>query len=360
MKTLMTTWAFALSLIFSPLAVASIEGIDQDKLNDYTITGFSRPCCAFSLNYINKKMGLAQVLNGSNLGPHDFGRFNKVKDTVGMIYSCKAGFLDIAHLRDNADWSAHIYFNLDKWLGSGEEVLARREGGFKKRAVFFPKVSKEDLASLTEDDKEKLAVAIGFSMALLHEIPTTFKIPVSQPSAFVISEQSSAFSVEDAYSNLLGNVLGAKAARDARPFNIALESLLQDKLDELQAQPEANTQYAYDSVKNLWWKKGLMSSLRTVLKRNYDYKDEINPELVVDLPFCSNEKAQKLEVPFELSNGKTVDDYYEIQAEMKRVLKRSFKKAGIDLGKKTFDQTDYQEIIEGLEVYLEKKLSKFK
>jgi len=253
---------FALLVSFTE---ASSEGIHPMALNQYSIAGFTRPCCSFGLDYLGEKFHISGVTDPKQLGPHHFARFGKMKDTVGMVYTCRAGFVDVSHLRDNADWSAHVYFNLKKWLGSGKEILARNEGGFKKRAVYFPKLTPEDLSLLTEDDLALIATSIGFNMALLHEIPTSFNFPVSVPSAVFTNEKSSAFSVEDAYSNLLGNIIGTQAARSSLPYNQAMTEIINSTITELGSQAKPQTLETYDISKNDWWVAGLQSNLNNFL-----------------------------------------------------------------------------------------------
>ncbi|MBA2406048.1 MAG: DUF4056 domain-containing protein, partial [Bdellovibrionales bacterium] len=250
--------------------------------------------------------------------------------------------------RDNADWSAHIYIKLREWLGSGKEILARREGGFKKRAVFFPELNSDELAELSDDDLEQLAISIGFSMALLHEIPSSFKFPVSVPNALFTNEMSSAFSLEDAYSNLLGNMLGARAARSAIPFNQAMTDLLLEELTELEAQPRANTFEAYEMVRNQWWIQGFNSTFKNILKRDFTFEGEISPRLIENTSFCSRQTVpKKITIPKVLSNGRPIDDYYEIRGTMNKKLKKGLKKLDISINN-PLTQFHYPQVIKAI------------
>src|SRR4051812_20633429 len=47
----------------------------------------------------------------SALGRHSFGGSN---DVVGQVYCCRAGFVDLGHLRDHIDLTYYYYWNLVK------------------------------------------------------------------------------------------------------------------------------------------------------------------------------------------------------------------------------------------------------
>ncbi|MBA2403590.1 MAG: hypothetical protein H0V66_02375, partial [Bdellovibrionales bacterium] len=83
-------------VLFVTTIKASSEGMDQSTLDNYLITGFSRPCCSFGLDTMGVKMGIAAVIAPVELGEHHFARLNKSKDNVGMVYTCGAGFVDVS------------------------------------------------------------------------------------------------------------------------------------------------------------------------------------------------------------------------------------------------------------------------
>lgn len=343
------------ALLTSSVSFASSEGLSQNDIDNYVIAGFTRPCCSFGLEPFGRYLGIAGVIGKEDLGQHYFSRLDKKKDNVGMIYTCSAGFVDVSHLRDNADWSGHIYMNLPKWIGSGKEIEGRNEGGFKKRTVFFPKLSKEVIDSLTENDLEEIAVAIGFDYALMHEIATSFKIAVSAPATLISYETSSAFSLEDAFSNLMGNKLGAKAARSSNPFNQEMTTLLDSVMDNIGAQSAQTTLDAYEMVRNEWWIKGFKSKFEHVLRRDFTYEGYVVPRRIANNPFCPTESVTKLSIPDKLSNGMSVDDIYEARGKMSKKLRRSIRKLGIVI-EGDMTQKHYPEIIEAVKKDFTEKL----
>ncbi len=322
------------------------QGLDKaiSKKSDQ-IASFSRPCCSFGQDISGKILGLSKVIGPESLGAHHYARLNKQNDNVGITYTCRAGFIDVSHLRDNADWSAHIRTNILNWLGKGIEVDARNEGGTKRRYVSFPVVSSEDLASLTPLDLDHLSVAIAFKFALMHEIVSSFKIAVSAPATLVVNERGSAFSLEDAYSNLQGNWLGVAALRSGRPYNEEMTRLLSERLELLEAQSEVITQQAFNHVRNDWWVKSFKNSFKHVRKRDFSYQGEVRPLRIKDFPYCQNRPLEKLPIPETLSNGKSVSDYFKVRAVPSKKLIKSLQKLDVSL-KGELSQDDYPRIIE--------------
>lgn len=338
---------FVLALSLSQ-AFASADGIPTRVLENYDITGFSRPCCNFGLDTIPQRMGLAGVIDPSNLGSHTFARHNK-KDNVGIAYSCGGGFVDVSHLRDNADWSAHIFWNLPNWLGKKISIPARNEGGFSRRSIYFPELSASEIAELTEDDLAQIAISAGWNMALLHEIPTSFNIAVSAPSSLIIFETSSAFSVEDAYSNLLGNILGVQAARGSQPYNEAMESIISERLNTLGVLNAAGSRKAYDLTRNTWWTRGLLAGFESTLKRDFTHQGDVTPFLVTDHPECAGAAPQPITIPSRLSNGRSPEEYYQIRGLMKRNLRRSLNRVGAGLRSSILTEEEYPQVIEAIQ-----------
>jgi hypothetical protein len=333
---------------------ASFEGLSKKTINKPEIVEFSRPCCNFSPHPLLNKVGLFQIANKDDLKIHDFNN-DSVKDPIGLVYSCKGGFIDIGHLRDNADWTAKIIYHLPNWLGSGSVIEGRNEGGFKHRNVFFPKLEDHLVSSLSKEDRKKIAIAISYGFATLHEIATGFKVAVSAPQTLIMYERASSFSVEDQYSNLLGAYLGAEAALGKLPFNEGMTLLLNQKLKELNGLDSIKTSLVHQSLEGKWWRKDPLVRFQSVLKRNFGAGDKVIPTLVGENQFCSLDSPDILSVPDKLSNGLSVNDYFRINAELKKNLSKALNKASI--GEYTsISQFDFKEIIKKMGFWFESSL----
>ncbi len=316
---------YLLALLISVPVFASFEGLDTQFLETQKIAETSRACCNFTSHPVLDSLGLFQFLDPEKLGQHSYHQ--KEKDPMGLVYTCKGGFVDVAHLRDNADWTAHILYKLPKWIGSGKTIDARNEGGFKSRRVFFPKQSQEKLAGLSQDDLAKISIAMGFGFATLHEIVTGYSIAVSFPVTLVLYERASSFSVEDQYSNLLGAHLGAQAAQAKGPYEDELTKGISRSLKKLSALSLSETKAVHAKLHGKWWKKDLLGRNRMVAKRNYGFSGEVYPVPAPEVKQCSDLAPMPLEVPEKLSNGMSVHDFFQIQGEVNKKFARQIRKS---------------------------------
>ena len=284
--------AGTLTVIFSSFgAYATFDGIPAH----HPIRGNSRPCCNFVPSPFTNVLKLSGFADPTRLGTHDFGSFVRKKkmappagferEVFGSLYSCRGGFIDLSHVRDNADWAASIYRALLENLGRGVTVPIHKEGGSEATSLVLPALSADRMAAMTPEKIRRMAVALAFDLGEFHEIATSFTMAVSGPPIFIIgdyivNERSSAFSVEDAYSNLLGGYLGVEAAASALPYNSAMTKLLAERMAEIGALKPEGTKDVFESLKRIWWKPGMPTS-RQPRKRNFQYEGVMTPKLPV-------------------------------------------------------------------------------
>lgn len=325
---------------------AGFDGLDPEMLKEQKIVETSRACCNFSSHPVLDSLGLFQFADPAKLGQHSYSQ--KQKDVMGITYTCSGGFIDIAHLRDNADWTAHILYHLPQWLGSGETIDARREGGFKARRVFFPKLSPEKLKDLSPEDLSKIAVAMSFGFATLHEVVTGFDIAVSFPVTLVMYERASSFSVEDQYSNLLGGHLGAEAALAKGSYEDEMTKNLDRALKKLSPIGLEESKTLHASLHQTWWQKDLLGRNRMVQKRNYVYSGNILPVPVPKVGVCEGKELFPLEAPSKLSNGLDVNEFFVIRGETNGLFQRQLEKHGLE-PKRVITQKDFPAIIPALQ-----------
>ncbi len=333
---------YLLFLLISLPGFASYEGLEIRFLETQKIAETSRACCNFTSHPVLDSLGLFQFLDVEKLGTHSYNQ--KEKDPMGLIYSCRGGFVDVAHLRDNADWTAHILYNLPQWIGSGKTIDARNEGGFKNRRVYFPKMDAKKISELSQDDLAKISIAMGFGFATLHEIVTGFNIAVSFPITLVMYERASSFSVEDQYSNLLGAHLGAEAAQAKGAYEEELTKSISRTLKKLSPLSLAETKAVHASLHHKWWQKDLLGRNRMVAKRNYGFAGKVYPEIAPGVDQCRNMEIAPVEVPDKLSNGMSVSDYFQIQGEVNKKFASQMRKSNKSVTP-IISQKDFPEFI---------------
>lgn len=329
-------------ILYVSAAMASFDGLDSRFLETPKIAQTTRACCNFTSHPVLDSLGLFQFANPNELGRHSYHQ--KEKDSMGLVYTCGGGFVDIAHLRDNADWTAHILYHLPKWLGSGKVIDARNEGGFRSRRVYFPKMDPKKISALTNKDLADIAIAISFGFATLHEIVTGFEIAVSFPVTLVLHEKASSFSVEDQYSNLLGGHLGALSAQAKGNYEDEITNHLNTTLKNLRPLSKEETKSLHAGLRNQWWQKDLLGRNRMVIRRNYGFAGEIYPDPAPGVAKCQGHEIKPVVVPEKLSNGFAVSDYFQIQGEVNKIFSRQIRKYGAPL-KSVLTQKDYPDFI---------------
>ena len=248
-----------------------------------------RACCAFGHNLRVQLWGVPlpfyridNVADIDNLGIHHYNDsfwYGMValaglsNENLGIIYTRKGGFVDIAHVRDTADYSyylfTHIYHNLGKaWTLTLTDELAERQIQFH---AFTPPSDAAERYTLSV----YLAARLGYQLAVWHEIAQWYGF-YSVPG---FSEEISAFTPEDLYSNLLGarlaiSILTRGHGQSIALYNEAMQGILPSALEQLDAQSVAQTHQAFDSIKGLWWddtKRIPEKSL--VIRRDYNIDD---------------------------------------------------------------------------------------
>lgn len=209
----------------------------------------------------------------------------------GIIYTCRGGHIDIAHLRKGADWTAYLAERTLQQLRAEKTKFSFKlyEPSRYSVEVEYP----EHWSSLPEEQKRKIAreVSIGlgqyfsFVACTWHEIVTWFGY-----RPFVLyPEFASSFSWEDNYSNLLGTHIAAEALRDTEnEYDHAVTQGLIRVLEELEALPKETAVEAAEKMRGKWF-SGDFLFLISLKGRNLDIGLDdgyITPWLVPGLDRC--------------------------------------------------------------------------
>lgn len=268
-----------------------------------------RTCCAFGVNM--KMTGLPFVryndITGlERIGPHTY-LGSKVEGN-GILYTRNGGFVDIGHVRDQADWTAFLYSLFKKYQAQGSTGFTHKlgyEGGPKLLQISLPQ-------SLRDEDLMVLAGRIAYDLSVWHEIGTwngTSLIPM-------LPERYSAFSIEDGYSNMLGILLGIQALKSNLPFEEAMTRLLNESLVNLGALPTLEeTRQAMLSVEGEWWSNRIrLPSGKVVKKRQFGIYPCIEPVLLPQFKAGQN-GPMVLSLP-ELPSHADPNQYYSIYIQL--------------------------------------------
>ncbi len=235
-----------------------------------------------------------------DLGVH--GYYNGWMEKIGIAYTCKAGHIDLAHVRKSADWTAYLAANILEQLKRNETRFSFR---FKEPARYYVQLTYPDWwKDLPQEEKDRITrdISIGLGQYFTyvgcnwHEILTWF----GYRSVALYPEFPSAFSWEDSFSDLLGTHIAAKALRDTEhEYDEAMTLALKRELDDLGIQPRDVAIRASNAVRGLWF-SGDFLFLVDMKGRNFDIGLDdglVTPWLVPSLPECEGAQPQSYPAP---------------------------------------------------------------
>ena len=234
------------------------------------------------------------------LGMHSYKSSKSEKN--GIIYTCRAGHVDIGHLRKGADWTA---FFAERTLEQLKRKKTKFSFKFYEPSKYFVKITypenweavpKEQRDEISRDISIRLGQYFAFIGCTWHEILTWF----GYRSFALYPEFPSSFSWEDGYSNLLGTHIAGIALRDTeREFDEAMTMALSRELDSLGAQPRKTAIRASQKMRGKWF-SGDFLFLTNVKGRNLDIGLDdgyVTPWLVPSLDECPGAKPQDYPAP---------------------------------------------------------------
>jgi hypothetical protein len=254
-----------------------------------------RPCCAFGSN-LHVQVGLLKIPGFSirnihspnEIGFHNYDAGQRGQDINvgsernGLVYTCRGGFIDTAHVRDYADWTLYLATRIGRQLETGGVIDLPGDEGGQRRFVLQP-IDPEFVRIVGRRNlTASLAVAAGFQLSIWHEIATWY----GWSSFGAFPERGSAFSPEDLYSNLLGAKLVGPIISSGDDvsegvYDRAIDAWFKQALQFLGAVPAAQGEAAMASIDQHWWNsKAHLPDVNLVLRRNMQIGARIEPWLV--------------------------------------------------------------------------------
>lgn len=235
--------------------------------------------------------------NPDNLGSHSY-HFNPF-ETNGIVYTCRAGHIDITHVRWNADYTRYFAKKIRKTLikkGEGFSFNLTWEPSTHKIKFIYPAhweyISQGEKEKIIDEIAFEVGPYLAFNATIWHEILTWFGVHF----AGFEPEFNSAFSWEDMYSNLLGTKLAIEALQDPRHgYDKALTLAIDRELKELGVQPRRVAIDASEKMRGKWF-KGVLNV--HTMKKNMDTGLDdgyVTPILVPGI--CDNAELKLLGVP---------------------------------------------------------------
>jgi hypothetical protein len=210
-----------------------------------------------------------RYLDPDKLSPHAY-KF-ALWESLGIVYTCRGGHVDLTHLRKAADWAAYLAYHGRKALLEGKTHLTFK---MHEPSRYYVRIQyPADWTRLPQAQKEAIAldasIELGQYLSYVgntwHEILTWYGY---KGSGF-FPEYHSSFSWEDNYSHAIGCYIGSLALRDKeRDYVQAMTYYIDRELERLQVQPKATAKAAGERVRGSWFTGGYFRL--TMVKRHLD------------------------------------------------------------------------------------------
>ncbi len=260
-----------------------------------------RWCCAFGTD-LRVRLGqlpipwlkVGRVLDLEDLGPHRYDGATAAIDDArenafpwgeanGLMYTCRAGFLDTAHIREQVDWVAFFISQLDRHLETGASIELTPEGA-SRRLILRPIPA--ELIEQHGRDEVIIAVAqwLSYQGSVWHEIAQWYGWSLVN----VYPELLSGFSPEDPISNAIGIDLlsGAnieETLSSEMAYNHHVDHLMLQALERLEPVSSELGQKVIDAVDQTWWDSQARLPDNQLVRRRYlDTDNELEPWLLPD------------------------------------------------------------------------------
>lgn len=262
-------------------------------------------------------------INPQDFGIHSYSKPGR-KEHNGCLYTCRGGFIDFSHLRAAADWTVYLTFRL--LTDPSDFDLPPEAGTLNLKFKNIDDLSKEEIADIAQK--------IAFERLEWHEAASWHY----HPPYHVRTDQQSAFTPEDTYSNFLGTVIGKKIALrilnnlETKSYALIATEEIEKQIDALDPVAEKkDSKLAYDIVdrnrqmqlpadqrnSDVWWDSNvLFRDQRYVFKRDLDLGPEIDPWLVPqdEILGCAVEQDPEIfTVPSKTKTGVSLYAYYDFK-----------------------------------------------
>ncbi|MEI6276004.1 MAG: DUF4056 domain-containing protein [Prolixibacteraceae bacterium] len=309
-----------------------------------------RTCCAFGTDLrisIIPGAKLNHLTSIELMGNHHY--LGDKEEKNGILYTRRGGFIDFGHLRDYVDWTAYLY-NLEKKSQRDGEVLINLafEAGEKSLVIKIPATEKEE-------DLINLAGRIAFDLSVWHEITSWF----GATAVPLVSEKFSSFSIEDAYSNMLGTKIAAEAIKSELPYEQAVTEIIKKTLNELEVvSSKRETIQAFEAVRDLWWtRKKPLPSNKITLERQLGVYPSISPWIVPGWE-SKNSNPLRLTIADTTLDGVPLSEFYTLSFKLNH--KVPVNKIFPERKERTVNQRDFPAILDFIAADMQKHNIHFK
>ena len=235
-------------------------------------------------------------------GPQIFHLHRPWECERGTLYTRRAGFVDLSHVRDTIDWVYVLHGHVEEALGAlgGSEgdpagfalhyCQARFEVWFDV-PPWWGSLDERERGELRQELAIRAAQRLSIVLATWHECATW----LGHQTVPGIPETWSAFTWDDCTAHVIGAIVGGRALRDhTTSWDRAVTRELDEELRQLEAVSKRELKHAMRLVRDRWWKKNdpirrdLDSGLGTGVKAGWLVPELGANAVALELPDLNN------------------------------------------------------------------------
>ncbi len=166
----------------------------------------------------------------------------------GIIYTSRAGFIDMAHLRESMDWTWYLARLIETSPVVDGAHVARFTHECVKGELRVP-------TGLNDEQRAYVAALASYRLLTWHEVSTWYGYSL----VALVPETRSTFTVDDTTSHVVGAGLGRELAMRAKTlgeYDAAADAALERLMGELGAMEPSRTTRMCEMVRGTWWNRG--------------------------------------------------------------------------------------------------------
>lgn len=240
---------------------------------------------------------LFELADPARLGHHAYDLQAGEPELVrGILYTCRGGFIDVAHARKSIDLCKFAAVRVEAALLHDLPAfqLKSLEPSLFVVRLQYPPFWK----SLSPADKQafarELSIRMGQRLAMImitwHEVLTWFGY---QSTPFV-SERQSSFTYDDTGAHAFGVLVGGRALRSNLEWDRAVTETISSTLRELGVVRPDQAMFAVNRVRGVWWDDS--GQARRQIEVGWNGRPLI-AWTVPGLPFCPDAQPYRYQLP---------------------------------------------------------------
>lgn len=167
----------------------------------------------------------------------------------GIVYTRRAGFLDIAHVREGMDWTWYVGQRIRNDLQEDNREKEIRTAIRYEDCIMTVRVP----SNASNEFIDALAAQTAYRLLTWHEIATWY----GYSTVPLVSERRSSFTVDDTSSHVIGALIGHRLlalAPSMSEYERLAGDQLKSTLEHLEALSDSETSAMCRSVEGTWWR----------------------------------------------------------------------------------------------------------